>query len=282
MTLTILLRVSAYVSLASPETKATHHFLDAKAIACLPHGAIGCKPPVIETPADRVCLSFLISSTNKPGRFSILAYEEPAVNNVAINAPAERMTQPFSDSAKAASSDLVQNVTPQLRAYFRAQGCVLPIAEELAQKVTGELSARVQEVLRRPGLGPLWISGVMQAGDLKLDLQSHVLWLRDDEIHLSPKEFDLLAFMMKNADVLLTHTKLLQSVWGLEYGGELEYLRTYICSLRKKIEANPANPEYIVNEPWIGYRFRIREDSKLPSFRPAQPVSFNSHSPTMR
>jgi DNA-binding winged helix-turn-helix (wHTH) protein len=197
------------------------------------------------------------------------------VNNVAINAPVERTTQPFWDSANTASSDLFQNVTSQLRAYFRAQGCVLPIAEELAEKVTGELSARVREVLRRPCLGPSWIAGVMQAGDLKLDLQRHVLWRRDDEIHLSPKEFDLLAFMMQNADILLTHSKLLRSVWGPEYGGELEYLRTHICTLRKKIEKNPANPEYIVSEPCIGYRFRLPKGSASPSFQAEQQSVFN-------
>ena len=109
-----------------------------------------------------------------------------------------------------------------------------------------------------------------------------MLWRGDDEIHLSPKEFDLLAFMMKNADILLTHAKLLRSVWGLEYGGELEYLRTYICTLRKKIEKNPARPEYIVNEPWVGYRFRNPADSESPSFQTEQPAAFNSPSPTMR
>jgi DNA-binding winged helix-turn-helix (wHTH) protein len=179
------------------------------------------------------------------------------MSNVSIDAQAERVPQPFWKSANAASADPFQNVTSQLLAFFRAQGCVVPVAEELAQKVTGELTARVREVLGRPGLGASWISGVIQAGDLKLDLERHMLWCRGDEIHLSPKEFDLLAFMMKNADVLLTHVKLLRSVWGLEYGGELEYLRTYICTLRKKIEKNPANPEYIVSEPWSGYRFRI-------------------------
>jgi DNA-binding response OmpR family regulator len=81
----------------------------------------------------------------------------------------------------------------------------------------GELTARVREVLRRPGLGASGISGVIQVGDLKLDLECHMLWRGDDAIHLSPKEFDLFAFMMKNADVLLTHVKLLR------YGGELEY-----------------------------------------------------------
>ena len=108
------------------------------------------------------------------------------------------------------------------------------MAEELARKVTGELTARVHDVLRRPGLGAPWMLGVIQVGDLKLDLEHHMLRRADDEIHLSPKEFDLLAFMMKNANVLLTHVKLLRSVWGLEYGGELEYLRTYVCALRKK------------------------------------------------
>ena len=197
------------------------------------------------------------------------------MDNVSINAGAESVTEPFWESANAASSGLVQNVTSQLRAYFRAQGCVLAIAEERAQKVTGELTARVRQVLRRPGLGPLWISGVMQAGDLKLDLQRHVLSRHDDEIHLSPKEFDLLAFMMKNPEVLLTHAKLLRSVWGVEYGGELEYLRTHICTLRKKIEKNPANPEYIVSEPWIGYRFRIPKGLASPSFQAEQQTAFN-------
>src|ERR1700722_11173709 len=192
------------------------------------------------------------------------------MSNISINTQVERVTQPF------------QNVTSQLLALFRAQGCALPVAEELAQKVTGELTARVREVLRRPGLGASWISGVIQVGDLKLDLQRHVLWRRGREIHLSPKEIGLLAVMMKNTDVLLTHAKLLRSVWGLEYGGELEYLRTCICTLRKKIEKNPANPEYIVSEPWVGYRFRNPADSESPSFQTEQPAAFNSPSPTMR
>jgi DNA-binding winged helix-turn-helix (wHTH) protein len=189
------------------------------------------------------------------------------MSNASIDAQVERLTQPFWAAANAVSADPFQNVTSQLLAFFRAEGCLHSIAEELAQKVTGELTARVREVLRRPGLDASWISGVIQVGDLKLDLQRHVLWRRDDEIHLSPKEFDLLAFMMKNAGVLLTHVKLLRSVWGLEYGGELEYLRTYICTLRKKIEKNPAHPEYIVSEPWIGYRFRIPEGPEPPSFQ---------------
>jgi DNA-binding winged helix-turn-helix (wHTH) protein len=177
--------------------------------------------------------------------------------NYERHAPVGRVAQSFSQCANAAATaDPFQNVTSQLLAFFRAEGCALPVAEDLAQKVTGELTARVREVLRRPGLGASWMSGVIEVGDLKLDLERQMFWRGDDEIHLSPKEFDLLAFMMKNAEVLLPHVKLLRSVWGLEYGGELEYLRTYVCMLRKKIEKNPANPEYIVSEPWVGYRFR--------------------------
>jgi DNA-binding winged helix-turn-helix (wHTH) protein len=170
----------------------------------------------------------------------------------------------------ASSADLFQNVTLQLVPVFQALGCALPLAEELAQKVTGEVQARVREVLRRPGLNATWISGVIQIGDLTLDLERHMFWRGGNEIHLSPKEFDLLAFMMKHADVLLSHVKLLRSVWGLEYGGELEYLRTYVYALRRKIEKNPANPEYIVSEPGIGYRLRNPTGS-APRFGPSEP-----------
>jgi DNA-binding winged helix-turn-helix (wHTH) protein len=200
------------------------------------------------------------------------------VNNVSINIQAERVTRPFWGSANTASSDLVQNVTSQLRAYFRAQGRVLPIADEPAQKVTSELTARVREVIRRPDLGASWISGVMQAGDLKLHLQRHVLWRRDDEIHLSPKEFDLLAFMMKNADVLLTHTKLLRSVWG--WSTEANWSTCARTSARcAKDRKEPANPEYIVSEPSIGYRFRIPKGLASPSFQAEQQAAFTFPSP---
>jgi two-component system KDP operon response regulator KdpE len=73
--------------------------------------------------------------------------------------------------------------------------------------------------------------------------------------------------MMQNRDVPLTHARLLRALWGPEYGNELEYLRSYVKALRKKIEEDPANPEYILTEPWVGYRFRnpFDPDSPLPS-----------------
>src|SRR6202035_844695 len=81
-----------------------------------------------------------------------------------------------------------------------------------------------------------------------------------EEVHLSPKEFDLLGFMMKHPDPVLPHVKLLRTIWGPEYGGELEYLRTYVRMLRKKIEDDPARPKFILTEPWAGYRFRNPSD----------------------
>jgi two-component system KDP operon response regulator KdpE len=119
-----------------------------------------------------------------------------------------------------------------------------------------ELRARVQAVLRRTRVQSEMEPTVFEIGDLKLELERRLLWRNGNEVHLSPKEFELLAFMMKNAGFPLTHVRLLRSIWGPEYGGELEYLRSYVRMLRKKIENDPENPAYILTEPWIGYRFQ--------------------------
>ena len=119
-----------------------------------------------------------------------------------------------------------------------------------------ELTARLRAVLRRTRRKEAPEPDVLQAGNLKIDFQRRLLWRGEEEVHLSPTEFDLLAFMMKNAGATLTRVKLLRSIWGPEYGSELEYLRTYVRMLRKKIEDDPARPEYILTEPWVGYRFR--------------------------
>jgi two-component system KDP operon response regulator KdpE len=118
-----------------------------------------------------------------------------------------------------------------------------------------ELIARLRAVLRRTrSLGAVE-DAVLRAGALEVNLQQRSVHRAGKSIRLSPKEFDLLALMMKNKDLPLTHLKLLRTIWGPEYGNELEYLRTYVRMLRKKIEDDPAKPEYIVTEPWIGYRF---------------------------
>jgi two-component system KDP operon response regulator KdpE len=127
-----------------------------------------------------------------------------------------------------------------------------------------ELTARLRAVLRRTRMSETAEPVVLRAGHLEMDLHERLLRRNGEEIHLSPKEFDLLAFMMRNAGAPLTHVKLLRTVWGIEYGNELEYLRSYVRMLRKKIETDPATPEYIVTEPWLGYRFRDPSDPDSP------------------
>ena len=123
-----------------------------------------------------------------------------------------------------------------------------------------ELTARLGAVLRRTRMDVDEAPRLLQAGDLKMDLDRGLLLKAGEQIHLSPKEFDLLSVLMKNQDVPLTHARLLRSVWGPEYGSELEYLRTYVRMLREKIEGDPARPQYILTEPWVGYRFRNPSD----------------------
>jgi len=122
-----------------------------------------------------------------------------------------------------------------------------------------ELLARVGALVRRSrgeggeGSGD---DEVIRAGKLELDLAHRILRKSGEEIHLSPLEFNLLRYFMENREVPLDHSKLLRTIWGPEYGHELEYLRTYIRLIRRKIEDDPAKPEYITTEPWLGYRFR--------------------------
>ena len=119
-----------------------------------------------------------------------------------------------------------------------------------------ELTARLRAVLRRINIQAAAEPKVLKIGDLQIDFERRLFWRHGEEIHLAPKEFELLAFLMKNAGFPLTHAKLLKTIWGPEYGGELEYLRSYVRMLRRKIEADPDDPRYILTEPWLGYRFR--------------------------
>jgi two-component system, OmpR family, KDP operon response regulator KdpE len=127
-----------------------------------------------------------------------------------------------------------------------------------------ELVARLRAVLRRTHRAAGAEPEVLEAGDLEIDLKHRTLRRGGERIHLSPKEFELLAYMMQNQGIPLTHARLLRSLWGPEYGNELEYLRSYVKALRKKIESDPANPQYILTEPWVGYRFRNPSDPDAP------------------
>jgi two-component system, OmpR family, KDP operon response regulator KdpE len=131
-----------------------------------------------------------------------------------------------------------------------------------------DLRGRIGAVLRRVRAGE-WESGLIEAGDIRLDLDRRLGWKKNRRMPLSPKEFALIAFLMRNQGVPITHCKLLREVWGPEYGGELEYLRTYICMLRKKVEDDSARPQYILTEAWVGYRFQDPHDRNPECERPA-------------
>jgi len=117
-----------------------------------------------------------------------------------------------------------------------------------------ELLARIRATLRRQPASDAQ-SRTLDAGRFHVDLDAHVVTLSGEEIRLTPKEFDLLAHLVRNAGKVLTHHALLGAVWGGDYTEQHEYLRVFIGQLRKKIEVDPSRPRYIVTEPWIGYRF---------------------------
>jgi two-component system, OmpR family, KDP operon response regulator KdpE len=123
-----------------------------------------------------------------------------------------------------------------------------------------ELMARLRAVLRRTGADAVMHAPVVRVGELELELEHRVLRKAGEEIHLSPKEFELLAFLMRHKDVPVTHARLLRAVWGPEHGNEADYLRSYVKTLRKKIEDDPSRPAYILTEPWVGYRMRDPAD----------------------
>jgi len=122
-----------------------------------------------------------------------------------------------------------------------------------------ELLARIRAALRRYAPGDALPPFVSK--DLTLDFESRQLTVHGQEVHLTPKEFDVLKHLIANQGKPLTHRRLLQSVWGPDYGEETENLRVVINQLRKKIESNPAQPKYIRTEPWVGYRFQLPRTS---------------------
>ena len=96
---------------------------------------------------------------------------------------------------------------------------------------------------------------LLQEGDFRVDLESRSVMVAGREIRLTPKEFDLLTYLMKHAGKVLTHRRLLAALWGGNYVEQNEYLRVFVGNLRKKIETDATSPRYILTEPWIGYRF---------------------------
>ncbi|MCA1615139.1 MAG: response regulator transcription factor [Acidobacteria bacterium] len=120
-----------------------------------------------------------------------------------------------------------------------------------------ELLARVRAQLRRAAASPRSevAPAVLEVGDFRVDLEGRVVFVRGTQVHLTPKEYDLLVHFVQNAGKVLTHHTLLGAVWGSNYTEQGEYLRVFVGQLRKKIEPNPSSPRYLLTEPWVGYRF---------------------------
>jgi two-component system KDP operon response regulator KdpE len=120
-----------------------------------------------------------------------------------------------------------------------------------------ELLARIRAALRRVSGGAGNLAGAVALPDIEINLSSRRVTVHGNPVRLTPKEFDLLQYFLSNPNVPLSHGKLLQAVWGPDYGDEVEYLRVFVNQLRKKIEPNPSKPKYILTEPWHGYRFYL-------------------------
>lgn len=123
-----------------------------------------------------------------------------------------------------------------------------------------ELLARIRAALRR--VTPLDKLPTFVSKELSVDFEARRVTARGREVHLTPKEFDVLRQLVANQGKPLTHRRLLQIVWGPDYGDEPEYLRVTINQLRKKIEPDPAHPRFILTEPWVGYRFEPSKDAR--------------------
>ena len=165
-----------------------------------------------------------------------------------------------------------QEVLRQLRQWLQAPIVILSARDQEAQKIaaldhgaddyltkpfsTGELLARIRVALRHAArVGGDGESAAFVSGDLKLDLAARRVFVKDAEVHLTPLEYKLLTTLARNAGKVLTHRFLLKEVWGPQQVHETHYLRVFMASLRRKIEADSAQPKHLLTEQGVGYRF---------------------------
>ncbi|HEX8116421.1 MAG TPA: response regulator transcription factor [Pyrinomonadaceae bacterium] len=118
-----------------------------------------------------------------------------------------------------------------------------------------ELLARIRAALRRAAKPDGDASPVLEVGDFRVDLENRGVTVKGREVHLTPKEYDLMVYLVGHPGKVLTHRTLLTSIWGGDSAEQTEYLRVFVGQLRKKVEPDTAAPRYILTEPWIGYRF---------------------------
>jgi two-component system KDP operon response regulator KdpE len=120
----------------------------------------------------------------------------------------------------------------------------------------GELMARVKVALRHAAKQGV-DEPVFEAADLKMDFAARRVWVREEEVHLTPLEYKILSTLVQHAGKVVTHRQLLTEVWGAEYSEEAQYLRVYMGYLRKKLEASPDKPQLLLTEPRVGYRLCV-------------------------
>jgi two-component system KDP operon response regulator KdpE len=167
-----------------------------------------------------------------------------------------------------------QQVLRSLREWLSAPIIILSARDQEQQKIsaldngaddyltkpfsTGELLARIRAALRHASrAGDDAGSTRFECGDLVIDLTARAVRVRDSEIHLTPIEFKLLSTLARNAGKVLTHRHLLKEVWGPQRVDETHYLRVFMANLRRKIEADPARPRYLLTEQGVGYRLAV-------------------------
>jgi two-component system, OmpR family, KDP operon response regulator KdpE len=119
---------------------------------------------------------------------------------------------------------------------------------------TPELLARIRAALRRAPASPAQ-AGRVHSGDLTIDFGARTISNGGAPAHLTPKELEVLRYLTQHPNQAIPHRELLQAIWGPDYGDQVDYLRAIVKNLRKKVERNPEQPEHILTEPWVGYRF---------------------------
>lgn len=130
---------------------------------------------------------------------------------------------------------------------------------------TPELFARVRANLRRLPVPPQEGAQVVDLDGIEINLGTRHASARGKDIRFTPKEFEVLHYLVANANVAISHSRILQAVWGPDYGDEVEYLHVFINQLRKKIEPEPSKPRFILTEPWFGYRLNLPRASSRPA-----------------
>jgi two-component system KDP operon response regulator KdpE len=162
-------------------------------------------------------------------------------------------------------------VTRRLREWSQTPIIILSVREAESDKIaaldagaddyltkpfsTGELMARMRVALRRMITTP--DEPVLQVENLKMDIARRLVTVNDEQISLTPTEYEILRLLLQNAGKVLTHRQLLRQVWGTAYESEMHILRVNISNLRRKIEADPSRPHYLLTEPGVGYRIRV-------------------------